>query len=131
MASGKKQIQQLARQFFKLSIVDGTLSADRVAGVLEYVEKHRPANSLAVLKAYQRLIAAEFARGRAVVEHAGSVSQAVLASIAAAMTKKYQRPVASVAQPNPALLAGLRVRVGDDTYESSVAGQLATLARSV
>ena len=131
MASGKKQIQQLARQFFKLSIVDGTLSADRVAGVLEYVEKHRPANSLAVLKAYQRLIAAEFARGRAVVEHAGSVSQAVLASIAAAMTKKYQRPVASVAQPNPALLAGLRVRVGDDVYESSVAGQLATLARSV
>ncbi len=131
MASGKKQIQQLARQFFKLSIVDGTLSADRVAGVLEYVEKHRPANSLAVLKAYQRLIAAEFARGRAVVEHAGSVSQSVLASIAAAMTKKYQRPVASVAQPNPALLAGLRVRVGDDVYESSVAGQLATLARSV
>ena len=131
MASGKKQIQQLARQFFKLSIVDGTLSADRVAGVLEYVGKHRPPNSLSVLKAYQRLIAAEFARGRAVVEHAGSVSQSVLASIAAAMTKKYQRPVASVAQPNAALLAGLRVRVGDDVYESSVAGQLATLARSV
>ena len=131
MASGKKQIQQLARQFFKLSIVDGTLSADRVAGVLEYIEKHRPASALAVLKTYQRLVAAEFARGQAVVEHAGSVSQAVLASIAAAMTKKYQRPVASVARPNPELLAGLRVRVGDDVYESSVAGQLATLARSV
>ncbi len=131
MASGKKQIQQLARQFFKMSVVDGALSADRVAGVLQYVEKHRPANSLAVLKAYQRLVAAEFARGQAVVEHAGSVSASVLANIAAAMTKKYQRPVVSVAQPNPALLAGLRVRVGDDVYESSVAGQLATLASAV
>lgn len=131
MASGKKQIQQLARQFFKLSVVDGALSADRVAGVLQYIEKHRPASALAVLKAYQRLVAAEFARGQAVVEHAGSVSAAVLANIAAAMTKKYQRPVTSVARPNPALLAGLRVRVGDDVYESSVAGQLATLARSV
>ena len=30
-----------------------------------------------------------------------------------------------------ALIAGLRVRVGDDTYESSVAGQLATLAAAV
>jgi len=131
MASGKKQTQQLARQFFKLSIVDGTLSADRVAGVLQYIEKHRPPRALAVLKAYQRLVAAEFARGQAVVEHAGAVSPSVLAGIAAAMTKKYQRPVASVARPAPALLAGLRVRVGDDVYESSVAGQLATLARSV
>ena len=40
MASGKKQIQLLARQFFKLSAADGALSADRVAGVLAYVEKH-------------------------------------------------------------------------------------------
>ena len=131
MASGKKQIQLLSRQFFKLSIAEGALSADRVAGVLEYIEKHRPANTLAVLKAYQRLVAAEFARSRAVVEHAGSLSEATLATIAAAMTKKYARPVTATATPNAALLAGLRVRVGDDTYESSVAGQLATLAAAV
>ena len=131
MASGKKQVQLLARQFFKLSIVDGTLSADRVAGVLEYIEKHRPANTLAVLKAYQRLVAAEFARGQAVVEHAGAVSDATLAAIAATMTRKYSRAVSATSKPNPSLLAGLRVRVGDDTYESSVAGQLATLAAAV
>jgi len=131
MASGKKQIQLLSRQFFKLSVVEGALSAERVSGVLEYIEKHRPANTLAVLKAYQRLVAAEFARSRAVVEHAGSISEATLATIAAAMTKKYARPVTATAQPNAALVAGLRVRVGDDTYESSVAGQLATLAAAV
>lgn len=131
MASGKKQIQLLARQFFKLSVVEGALSADRVAGVLAYVEKHRPANTLAVLKAYQRLVAAEFARSQAIVEHAGSVNDTALGAIAAAMTKKYARPVTAVARPNAALLAGLRIRVGDDTYESSVAGQLATLAAAV
>jgi F-type H+-transporting ATPase subunit delta len=131
MASGTKQVQQLARQFFKLSIVDGKLAADRVAGVLEYIEKHRPAHTLAVLKAYQRLIAAEVARGQAVVEHAGSVNDATLASIAAAMTKKYSRPVTAVARKNDALLAGLRIRVGDDTYESSLASQLAALAAAV
>ena len=131
MASGKKQIQLLSRQFFKLSVVEGALSADRVAGVLAYIEKHRPANTLAVLKAYQRLVAAEFARSRAVVEHAGSINDATLATIAAAMTKKYARAVTATARPNAALLAGLRVRVGDDTYESSVAGQLATLAAAV
>jgi len=131
MASGKKQIQLLARQFFKLSVADGTLSAERVAGVLEYIEKHRPANTLAVLKAYQRLIAAEFARGQAVVEHAGAVNEATLAAVAAAMTRKYGRRVTAVAKKNDTLLAGLRVRVGDDSYESSIAGQLASLAAAV
>ena len=131
MASGIKQVQQLARQFFKLSVIDGKLSADRVAGVLEYIEKHRPAHTIAVLKAYQRLIAAEVARGQAVVEHAGSVSDATLAAVSTAMTKKYSRPVATVARKNDALLAGLRIRVGDDTYESSLASQLAALAAAV
>lgn len=131
MASGKKQIQQLARQFFKLSLANGTVSADQVAGVLAYVEKHRPANTTAVLKAYQRLITAEVARGQALVEHAGAVADATLASIAAAMTKKYSRPITAAVKPSPALLAGFRIRVGDDVYESSVAGQLAALAAAV
>ena len=131
MASAKKQIQQLARQLFKLSFVNGELSAERVGGVLEYVEKHRSAHLVAVLKAFQRLVAAEGARRQAGIEHAGPVSDALLASIETAMTQRYGRRVTSVPRRNDRLLAGLRVRVGDDVYESSVAGQLATLAAAV
>ena len=131
MASARKQIQQLARNLYKLSVADGVLSAERVAGVLAYVEKHRPANPLGVLRFYQRLVAAEVARGRAFIEHAGPVADSVLHEIAGAMTRKYGRPIAAAAQRNDRLLAGLRVRVGDDLYESSVAGQLAVLANSV
>ncbi|WP_414662416.1 F0F1 ATP synthase subunit delta [Horticoccus sp. 23ND18S-11] len=131
MASGNKQIQQLARQLFKLSFVGGSLSAESVSGVLQYVEKHRPPHTLAVLKIYQRLVSAEVARGQAVVEHAGPVNDALLATIATAMTRKYARPVTSQSRRNDALIAGLRVRVGDDVYESSVSGQLAALASAV
>jgi F-type H+-transporting ATPase subunit delta len=131
MATHHKQAQQLARRLFKLSLVDGLVSPELVAGVLEYVEKHQPANPVMVLKTYHRLIATELAKSRALVEHAGSLGDSVLSSIAAAMTKKYHRPIAAVARPNPALIAGLRVRVGDDIYDASVAGQLTTLAASV
>src|SRR5687768_7989126 len=131
MASGRKQVQQLARQFLTMSIVDGELSADRVAGVLQYIEKHRPPNALEVLKAYQRLIAVEVARSQAVIEHAGPLEETVAANIAASMTRKYGRRITSVPRRNDALLAGLRVRVGDDVYESSVAGQLAALGAAV
>ena len=131
MASPAKAAQQFARQLFAMSMVDGSVSADRVGGVLEYVEKHPPANPMMVLKAYQRLVAVEVAKGIALVEHAGAINDAMLAAIAAAMSRKYGRPVTATAKPNPALLAGLRVHVGDDIYESSIAGQLAALAASV
>jgi F-type H+-transporting ATPase subunit delta len=131
MASGNKQVQLLARQLFKLSLVDGVITAEQVAGVLAYVEKHRPAHPLAVLKVYQRLVAAEIARGQAIVEHAGAINDALLAGIAAAMTQRYGRRIVPVARRKDTLLAGLRVRVGDDVYESSVAHQLAQLAGAV
>ena len=131
MPSHAKIAQQLARQLFKMSVVEGSVSADRVGGVLAYVEKHHPANPVMVLKAYHRLIAAEVAKGVAVVEHAGAINESMLSSIASAMTKKYGRPVVATAKPSPELLAGIRVHVGDDIYESSIAGQLAALASSV
>jgi F-type H+-transporting ATPase subunit delta len=131
MASHAKVAQKFARQLFGMSVVDGVVSADRVAGVLEYVERHNVANPVMVLKAYERLVSIELAKGVAVVEHAGAISAATLASIEAAMSAKYGRTVKARAEANPALLAGMRVHVGDDTYESSVAGQLASLAASV
>jgi F-type H+-transporting ATPase subunit delta len=131
MAAHSKVALQLARLLFKLSLADGAVSPERVAGVLAYVEKHRPPNPVMVLKAYSRLVAAELAKSQAVVSHAGAVNAGMLASIAASMTKKYGRAITATAAPAPELLAGLRVRVGDDVYESSVAAQLETLAAAV
>ena len=99
--------------------------------MLAYLEKNLPSNPVMVLKAYQRLISAEVAKSVALVEHAGAINDAMLASIAAAMTKKYGRPVTAQAKPSPALLAGIRIHVGDDIYECSVAGQLTSLASAV
>jgi F-type H+-transporting ATPase subunit delta len=123
-----KQTKLLAKQLFKLSIVNGVVSPEQVAGVLGWIEKTSPSRPVALLKAYHHRIALELAKSRAEVEHAGPVSDATLKQIEAAMTKKYGRPVTAAAKPNPKLLAGLRVRVGSDIYESSVAGQLATLS---
>ena len=123
-----KKTKLLAKQLFKLSVVNGAVSPEQVTGVLGYIEKHAPRQSLALLQLYHRAISTELAKASAGVEHAGPVSDAALQSIAAAMTRKYSRPVTASAKANPKLLAGLRVRVGSDVYESTVAGQLANLS---
>jgi F-type H+-transporting ATPase subunit delta len=43
----------------------------------------------------------------------------------------YDRPVSAVIQQETALIAGVRVRVGDDVYDASVAGRLQRLAENV
>ena len=126
--AASKQTKLLAKQLFKLSVVNGAVSPEQVAGVLGWIEKHQPRQSLALLKAYHHRIALELAKSQAVVEHAGPVTDATLKLIEGAMTQKYKRSIAVSAKPAPKLLAGLRVRVGSDVYESSVAGQLAALS---
>ena len=126
-----KKTKLLAKQLFKLSLVNGQVSAEQVAGVLGYIEKLAPRHPLSLLKLYHRAIQTEVAKSQALVEHAGAVSDTTLKLIEGAMSKKYQRVVTASARPNPRLLAGLRVRVGSDVYESTVAGQLATLSNAV
>lgn len=129
MASRRK-IVTLARQLFKLSFEDGRLSEERVAGVLAWVDKHRPPDATTVLRRYKRLAEAELARHRAVIEFAGEISPALAAEVAAAMSQRYGRPIEPVAVASPALIAGVRVRVASDIYENSIASQLASLSRS-
>jgi len=127
MAADKKT-KTLARQLFKLSIVDGRVSADQVSGVLGWIEKHPPRHPLALLQVYQHLIATELSRSQAIISHAGPLADGVVSRIEQSMTQKYRRPITASANRDSSLLAGIRVRVGDDVYESSVAGQLAALS---
>jgi len=130
MSAHAKKAQELARLLFKLSLDSGAVSPERVDGALSYLEHHRPANPIMVLKAYRRLVARELARSEASVEYAGSIADNVLQSLTAALTAKYGRPISATAAANPGLIAGLRVRVADDLYEASIAGQLAALAEN-
>ncbi len=127
-----KQAQQFAKQLTELSLgLDGAVDAERVAGVLAYLAKHPPAQPMVVLKAYHRRIERELKKTHAIVEHAGEVSSDVLAAIGGALSQKYHRSISTTASPNDALLAGLRVRIADDIYESTVSGQLDELAASL
>lgn len=127
MASRRKSAA-LAHQLFDLSLEDGRISAERVSGVLAWVEKHRPPEATAVLRFYKRLVETEVARNRAVIEFAGNVSPEIFQEIAAAMTKRYGRPIEAVPVACPDLVAGVRVRVGCDIFENSLVGHLASLA---
>lgn len=125
--SSQRKSTELARQLFSLTLEQGRLVPERVTAVLQWIEKSRPENSSAVLRALKRLVEAEISRSQVVIEYAGEPVPAAFAEINASMAQHYGRPLESVTIARPELIAGLRVRVGCDIYENTVVSQLASL----
>lgn len=122
------KIKSLARKLFQLSLDGrGRVSPERVSAILACLDKSPPPGLPALLRAYKPLVAAQIERNTARVEHAGPLPEAAPAALAAALEKLLARPVEAVTSENPALLAGLRVRVGDDLFENNAAARLAAL----
>jgi len=122
-----KKTRLFARNLFRLSLEDGRVSESRVSEILGWVDREKPRQSVALLREFLRLVARELDLGLAQVEHAGDLSDEALREIAASFSKRYGRPIKATARPNPDLIAGLRIRIGCDVYENSVASQLAAL----
>lgn len=120
-----RDIRDQAKKLLRLSLDErGDLSAERVSGVLAALKKYPPRGYRLVLRAYHRVVERELRKSEAMVEHAGEISKASLQKIADQLTAQYERTISVQSAPNPKLLAGLRVRIGDDVYDSSLAGRL-------
>ena len=125
-----KKTRRFARSLFKLSLDQGRVSEARVSGVLAWVEREKPTRAAALLREYLRLITVEINNGRARINHAGDLSTDALRQISETFSQSYGRPIEATAIPNPDLIAGLRIRIGCDVYENSIASQLAALDRA-
>ncbi|GDY18463.1 hypothetical protein LBMAG55_17860 [Verrucomicrobiota bacterium] len=121
-----------AKSLLAMSLEGGAVSSDRVGAVLAALAKSRPAHQLRpILRAYLANVRRELARGEARIEHAGPLSAADADAIAAHFAKALARTVRPVARRNDALLAGFRVRVGDDVTDLTASLRLANLAKSL
>ncbi len=121
-----------AKRLLAMSLEGGVVSADLVGAVLAALTKSRASHQLRpLLRAYLANVRRELARGEARIEHAGPLAAADADAIAAHFSKVLGRTVRPVARRNDALLAGFRVRVGDDVTDLTASLRLANLAKSL
>lgn len=127
----KKQTKAYAKSLIKLCVENGEFSEERVSAVLQVLEKNPPRNYVQVLRAFLALVRREVANHTASVEHAGALSPNSIELIQSGLSKAYDRKIVAETRQNDELIAGVRVRVGCDVYESSVAGALRELQSSL
>ena len=126
-----QKIIKLAKKLVELSKDNGVVTESKVVEVLSGLQQVQHRHHLTVLKTFLNYLRREVALQTAVVSTPAGLSDDALAAIEAQFSRLYNRPVNAVTQQDTSLIAGVRVRVGDDVYDASVAGRLQRLAESV
>jgi F-type H+-transporting ATPase subunit delta len=125
-----KQARREAKELFRSCTVDGLLDDGRVRQVVEHVLELKPRGYLAILGHFQRLVKLDVERRTALVESATPLSPDLQSQVQAGLTRQYGRGLSISFTQNPALIGGLRIKIGSDVYDGSVQARLAALQES-
>jgi len=128
MPSAMSQLKRTAKVLFRLCLKDGELDEVRAREAVKFILRRRRRGYFAVLNEFKRLLKLETARHTAKVESAISLGSDLEARLRTNLEQRYGAGVSAEFVENPQLIAGLRIRIANDVYDSSVRSRLATLA---
>ncbi|MDQ6626029.1 MAG: F0F1 ATP synthase subunit delta [Verrucomicrobiota bacterium] len=126
-----KETRQLSKQLLRASYTNGQLDSGRISSLVKLLIDKKPRNYINVLEAYKRLIRLEVEKHTATIETASELTEEAGAEIAANLIQKYGVGLDTKFVVNPELLGGMRIRVGNDVWDSSVLNRLQRLQQQL
>jgi F-type H+-transporting ATPase subunit delta len=125
-----KQARREAKQLFRSSLVNGLLDENRVRQIVQRVLELKPRGYIATLSHFQRLLKLDLERRTAKIESATALAPQVREQVQANLAKVYGPGLNLVFTENPALIGGMRIKVGSDVYDGSIQNRLTALQES-
>ena len=118
-----------SKQLFDLSMVDGRLDKNRLRTIADEIEQKKPRQYIQMLKCIARLARLEVDRHHAIVDSASDLSEIQRKEISSSLVKKFG-PITTEFRHSPALIGGLRIKVGSNVWDGSIQFRLETLKQS-
>jgi len=125
-----KQARRGAKELFRDCIVNGVLDENRIRNVVSKVAQLKPRGYFQILSHFQRLVKLELERRTAKVESAVALSPEIQAEVKNKLASLYGQGLNISFAQNPALMGGLRIKVGSDVFDGSVQARLDGLVES-
>lgn len=119
-----------ARRLFGLCQTADRFDESKLRTVIARLVEAKPRDYKAILAAIQRLTRLELERREVTVESAVEIDDSTRQRVVAGLAKQYGPDLVVQYQITPALLGGLRIRVGNDVFDGSVQGRLERLANA-
>ncbi len=126
-----KEARRTARLLFQASVADGRIDAGKVAEYSDRLIAEKPRSYVGILKEFARLLRLELQRRHAVVESAAALDDAGVSHLDAELRARFGADLTIEHLTNPALLGGLRIKVGSDVWDGSVSNRLQLLQQQL
>jgi F-type H+-transporting ATPase subunit delta len=124
-----REARRIARELFRLTLVNGRVQAARVEEISSRLVAEKPRSYLAILKEFTRLIRLELAKRHAVIESAAPLDKATAADIESNLRQRFGADITIEFLTNPSLLGGIRIKLGSDVWDGSISSRLAALTK--
>jgi F-type H+-transporting ATPase subunit delta len=125
--NASRESRKTARQLFKASFTDGKLDSEKVRNIVQTITAAKPRHYVDILKNYHRLIRLETEKHRALIESATPLSPETSNRVVRDLQRRYGTDLTTSFKINPDLIGGLRIKVGNDVWDASVANRLERL----
>ncbi|HJT46226.1 MAG TPA: F0F1 ATP synthase subunit delta [Chthoniobacterales bacterium] len=126
-----KEIRQLSRGMLRASFTDGQLDNGKISVLVQSLVTKKPRHYVDVLQHYKRLLRLEIEKRHARVESAMRLDDQTAKQIVDRLKRKYGNDLTADFEVDPALLGGLRVRVGDDVWDGTLRNRLQRLEQQL
>lgn len=126
-----KEARRFARELFQASLVNGRLDAKSVAEYADRLIAEKPRSYVQILREFTRLVRLELERRHAVIESAQPLDTAETERIRQELLSRFGSDITFEFRSNPSLLGGLRVQIGSDVWDGSVANRLHLLKQQL
>lgn len=125
--NAKKKTRRDARRLFRLCLGAGILNEARAREVAALIGGSGRRGSVPMLGEFLRLVRLEVDRHTALVESAVALPPDLREGLSARLARRHGPGIETTFVLNPALLAGIRIKVGSEVYDGSVRARLAAL----
>ncbi len=126
-----KETRQVVRALLRASFTNGQLDRGRISSLVQSLIAEKPRDCIRVLEEYKRLLRLEVEKRHARIESAAELDQPTREKIVSNLKKKYGDDLTSEFAIDPALLGGVRIRVGSDVWDGSVRNRLQRLQQQL
>ena len=119
-----QKIDRLAQKLIDLSKVEGIVDESSLWKGLQGVKASHPKHWIPLLKILKYKLSRVLAWQTAEVTSSTALEASTLESLKETFSKRYDRPIHVKTKIDPSLIAGIRVKVGDDVFDASIAERL-------
>ena len=126
-----KEIRQISREMLRASFTDGQLDRGKIGSLMQSLTEKRPRHYVDILQNYKRLLRLEIEKRHARIESATQLDPQAAVNIVERLKKKYGGDLTTEFVVDPALLGGMRIRVGSDVWDGTVRNRLRRLEQEL